>query len=559
METKNPPTVTSSYHHQRAPRTPESYFNVPESVALLNIVKSERIQSAFQSNRKNHASVWEMVAEVLNRFSARKRTAKQCCNRYENLKKIYTQLKKNPERHVRRNWPYMFLFKEIEEQRGECWGSNGKRLALISKNHNELSYYQRRRQAAELGVLLNKDNLTPHQHNLLQSLSHAAHSTDSSQSGASKLERFLPNHFVETQLNEAPVGMPGLPSQVGCYDDNPLQLQVAGAVAAAAAAAAVAAQLQGNPSTALNEEEPQHNQHNHNHNHSHNHSHNLSHSHSHNLSHNQNHSAAFKDHEPPEAPDYDKDCNGALNLHHNNSSTTNDNNISMNLACRSEPLSEGEFNPDDIQLMQTNYNGAQNFYSPSIDQNILHPDVIVDTDNLSDCSSSASLKSIDNKRKLSTSTDGDSTNYELIEYLKRREKRDEELLKRMDAREERLMQLLERTVMAIETLAAGKAAMSSSVSVNASTTTTSSSSSSSAASSSSCTATTVAPLKEAPASQAPAPALTSQSAVAVDVDMEPIDADADEDEADPDAVVVVPDDNNDDTTQQNEQEQATET
>lgn len=98
---------------------------------------------------------------------------------------------------------------------------------------------------------------------------------------------------------------------------------------------------------------------------------------------------------------------------------------------------------------------AQNFYSPSIDQNILHPDVIVDTDNLSDCSSSASLKS--GKRKLSTSTDGDSTNYELIEYLKRREKRDEELLKRMDAREERFMNLLERTVIAIEQLAAGKA------------------------------------------------------------------------------------------------------
>ncbi|XP_001991107.2 uncharacterized protein LOC6564632 [Drosophila grimshawi] len=453
METKNPPTVTSSYHHQRAPRTPESYFNVPESVALLNIVKSERIQSAFQSNRKNHASVWEMVAEVLNRFSARKRTAKQCCNRYENLKKIYTQLKKNPERHVRRNWPYMFLFKEIEEQRGECWGSNGKRLALISKNHNELSYYQRRRQAAELGVLLNKDNLTPHQHSLLQSLSHA-HSTDSSQSGASKLERFVPNHFVETQLSEG-AGLPvvGLPTSV--YDDNPLQLQVAGAVAAAAAAAAVAAQLrhepqlQGNSSSGLNQDEE------HLHSQSHNHSHN--HSHSHNLNLNHNHTAAFKDHghglqEPPEAPDFDKDCNGPLNLHHNSTSNTNDNNISM----KSEPLSEGEFNPDDIQLMQTNYNGAQNFYSPSIDQNILHPDVIVDTDNLSDCSSSASLKS--GKRKMSTSTDGDSTNYELIEYLKRREKRDEELLKRMDAREERFMSLLERTVVAIETLAAGKAA-----------------------------------------------------------------------------------------------------
>ncbi|EDW66325.2 uncharacterized protein meso18E [Drosophila virilis] len=471
METKNPPTVTSSYHHQRAPRTPESYFNVPESVALLNIVKSERIQSAFQSNRKNHASVWEMVAEVLNRFSARKRTAKQCCNRYENLKKIYTQLKKNPERHVRRNWPYMFLFKEIEEQRGECWGSNGKRLALISKNHNELSYYQRRRQAAELGVLLNKDNLTPHQHSLLQSLSHA-HSTDSSQSGASKLERFMPNHFVETQLSEGPCsngvgggGGGGLPLGVGLpgsgYDDNPLQLQVAGAVAAAAAAA-VAAQLrheqpQLQAANAGQEQEQPQLSHSHSHNHSHSHS--LSHSHGH------NHSAAFKDHghglhEPPEAPDFDKDCSGPLNLHHN-SSATNDNNISM----KSEPLSEGEFNPDDIQLMQTNYNGAQNFYSPSIDQNILHPDVIVDTDNLSDCSSSASLKS--GKRKMSTSTDGDSTNYELIEYLKRREKRDEELLKRMDAREERLMNLLERTVIAIEQLAAAKPATTSAAEVTA--------------------------------------------------------------------------------------------
>ncbi|ALC49562.1 meso18E [Drosophila busckii] len=468
QETKTPPSMTNSYHHQRAPRTPESYFNVPESVALLNIVKSERIQSAFQSNRKNHASVWEMVAEVLNRFSARKRTAKQCCNRYENLKKIYTQLKKNPERHVRRNWPYMFLFKEIEEQRGECWGSNGKRLALITKNHNELSYYQRRRQAAELGVMLNKDNLTPHQHSLLQSLSHA-HSTDSSQSGASKLERFLPNQFVETQLNEGPCANGGLPVGVGVYDDNPLQLQVAGAVAAAAAAAAVAAQMRHEPRGGNSEEEPQlnHSQnHNHNHSHNHNQSHNHSHTHSHNHSH--SHNAAFTEHghehlhEPPETPEFQKDCNGPLNLHHNSSSNNNDNNISM----KSEPLSEGEFNPDEIQLMQTNYNGAQNFYSPSLDQNILHPDVIVDTDNLSDCSSAVSLKS--GKRKLSTSTDGDSTNYELIEYLKRREKHDELLLKRMDAREERLMNLLERTVIAIETLAAGKlAATATSTNTNA--------------------------------------------------------------------------------------------
>lgn len=116
---------------------------------------------------------------------------------------------------------------------------------------------------------------------------------------------------------------------------------------------------------------------------------------------------------------------------------------------------------------------AQNFYTPSIDPNILHPDVIVDTDNLSDCSSTGSLHS--GKRKLSTSTDGDSTNYELIEYLKRREKRDEELLKRMDAREERLMTLLERAVMAFETLAAGKAATVSSSSSSSTTEATSSS------------------------------------------------------------------------------------
>ncbi|XP_070075431.1 uncharacterized protein meso18E [Drosophila takahashii] len=464
METKNPPPVTSSYHHQRAPRTPESYFNVPESVALLNIVKSERIQSAFQSNRKNHASVWEMVAEVLNRFSARKRTAKQCCNRYENLKKIYTQLKKNPERHVRRNWPYMFLFKEIEEQRGECWGSNGKRLALISKNHNELSYYQRRRQAAELGVLLNKDNLTPHQHSLLQSLSQSqshshAHSTDSSQSG-SKLERFLPNHFVEAQLNEVacPVGgsaavASGGGGGGGVFDENPLQMHVAAATAAAAAAAVAAHkrhELQmasvaggggggggvGQMATEDDDEdEPQRPAFK-------NHLHGLAHGHALGLGHN-----PMDD--PGEAPDFEKDCNGALNMHHQNNNH-HDNNISM----KSEPLSEGEFNPDDIQLMQTNYNGAQNYYSPGLDPNILHPDVIVDTDNLSDCSSSTTLKK---KRKMSTSTDGDSTNYELIEYLKRREKRDEEFLKRMDAREDRLMNLLERTVVAIETLAVRRA------------------------------------------------------------------------------------------------------
>ncbi|XP_013108575.2 uncharacterized protein LOC106087913 isoform X1 [Stomoxys calcitrans] len=410
----------NSYHHHRAPRTPESYFNVPESIALLNIVKSERIQSAFQSNRKNHASVWEMVAEVLNRYSARKRSAKQCCNRYENLKKIYTQLKKNPERHVRRNWPYMFLFKEIEEQRGECWGSNSKRIALLAKNQDELSYYHRRRQAAEFGALLDKQTQAAvvAQHNLLQSLA-AVHSNDSNSN--SKMERFLPNHFVEAQLgNEANGNVNGGTGNNSVYDDaspmalqitrkehdshdmphdlpenaahNLLQAHLSGGAAAAAAAAAAANGLK----EALVQQ-------------------------------------------------FEKDCNGALNLQ------TSDNNISMNDtdSYRSEPMSDGEFNPDDIQLMQTNYNGAQNFYPNNIDHNILHPDVIVDTDNLTECSSGETPKT---KRKLSTSTDGDSTNYELIEYLKRREKRDEELLRRMDAREERLLNLLERTVVAIEAL-----------------------------------------------------------------------------------------------------------
>lgn len=185
------------HHSTRAPRTPESYFNVPESIALLNIVKSERIQSAFQSNRKNHASVWEMVADVLNRMSSRKRSAKQCCNRYENLKKIYTQLKKNPEKHVRRNWPYMYLFKEIEENRGECWGSNGKRtlngssVGLNGKgNSNELSYYHRRH-AAALSMLIN-----PAMHKDTMALAAMA------MNNGENLERFVANNFVETEMNE---------------------------------------------------------------------------------------------------------------------------------------------------------------------------------------------------------------------------------------------------------------------------------------------------------------------------------------------------------------------
>ncbi|XP_053951861.1 uncharacterized protein LOC128859136 [Anastrepha ludens] len=457
----------SNYHHHRAPRTPESYFNVPESIALLNIVKSERIQSAFQSNRKNHASVWEMVAEVLNRFSARKRSAKQCCNRYENLKKIYTQLKKNPERHVRRNWPYMFLFKEIEEQRGECWGSaNGKRLALIAKSHKELSYYQRRRQAAELGVAyLGKDAAAVMQHSLLQSLS-----TDSS-SNNSKMERFLPNHFVEAQLGD------GLGGGMSMYDDGaPLNLPQSASAAAAAAVAAAAMnvvmqkeqELRENGLSGVgssvggmengNEDAKQHRANEINGPLTLNGGADVPNGRIGSVANGGAIGTMLAPH-PDNGikdvlrPHYEKDCNGggALSL------PNGDNNISM----KSEPMSEGEFNPDDIQLMQTNYNGSQNYYPHNIDTNILHPDVIVDTDNISDCSSvlagdgiGGSAKS---KRKLSTSTDGgDSTNYELIEYLKRREKRDEELLRRMDAREERLLALLERTVVAIETLAGKK-------------------------------------------------------------------------------------------------------
>ncbi|XP_055841673.1 uncharacterized protein LOC129908881 isoform X2 [Episyrphus balteatus] len=337
METKTPTTS----QHQRAPRTPESYFNVPESIALLNIVKSERIQSAFQSNRKNHASVWEMVAEILNRFSTRKRSAKQCCNRYENLKKIYTQLKKNPEKHVRRNWPYMYLFKEIEDQRGETWGSNGKRLQLGAKE--ELSYYHRRR-AAALNLLLVKEAAQQngagddHPHN-------------------GKIERYMANSFVETQLND--------------YDDG--------------------------------------------------------------------------EREKNFRPDYIRNGHTVNDSqHHDKKASSSD-----STAVKHEPTSDNDFNPDDITLVPCDYNGSHNFYPHNIDPTLLHPDVIVDTDNISE-SSSRSSKS---KRKTSTSTDGDSTNYELIEYLKRRERRDEEMFKRMEEREKRLLNLLERTVIAIECLA----------------------------------------------------------------------------------------------------------
>lgn len=125
-----------------------------------------------------------MVAEILNRFSARKRSAKQCCNRYENLKKIYTQLKKNPEKHVRRNWPYMYLFKEIEDQRGETWGANGKRLQMGAKE--ELSYYHRRR-AAALNLLMAKD---------------AAQQNGGEDHSNGKVERYMANSFVEAQLND---------------------------------------------------------------------------------------------------------------------------------------------------------------------------------------------------------------------------------------------------------------------------------------------------------------------------------------------------------------------
>ncbi|XP_055914602.1 uncharacterized protein LOC129947879 isoform X2 [Eupeodes corollae] len=337
METKTPTTS----QHQRAPRTPESYFNVPESIALLNIVKSERIQSAFQSNRKNHASVWEMVAEILNRFSTRKRSAKQCCNRYENLKKIYTQLKKNPEKHVRRNWPYMYLFKEIEDQRGETWGSNGKRLQIGAKE--ELSYYHRRR-AAALNLLLAKEAAAAQQSNCI----------DEHTNG--KMERYMANSFVETQLND--------------YEDG--------------------------------------------------------------------------EREKNFRTDYSRNGNGVQDTQHDKKPSS-----SESTAVKHEPISDNDFNPDDITLVPCDYNGSHNFYPHNIDPTLLHPDVIVDTDNISE-SSSRSSKS---KRKTSTSTDGDSTNYELIEYLKRRERRDEEMFKRMEEREKRLLNLLERTVIAIECLA----------------------------------------------------------------------------------------------------------
>lgn len=222
------------------------------------------------------------------------RSAKQCCNRYENLKKIYTQLKKNPERHVRRNWPYMFLFKEIEEQRGECWGSNSKRMALIAKNQNELSYYHRRRQAAEFGALLDKQTQAAvvAQHNLLQSLA-AVHSNDSNSN--CKLERFLPNHFVETQLGNDTSNTNGAD---GVYDDSsPLPLQAArkeeihdiaddlpDAAAAAAAAAHNLLQAHVNGVTAVNANELKESL----------------------------------------AQEYEKDCNGALNLQ-----TSDNNNVSM--------------------------------------------------------------------------------------------------------------------------------------------------------------------------------------------------------------------------------------
>lgn len=241
-----------------------------------------------------------MVAEVLNRYSARKRSAKQCCNRYENLKKIYTQLKKNPERHVRRNWPYMFLFKEIEEQRGECWGSNSKRIALLAKNQDELSYYHRRRQAAEFGALLDKQTQAAvvAQHNLLQSLA-AVHSNDSNSN--SKLERFLPNHFVEAQLgneNSATNGAGGGGGGAGSvYDDSsPMPLQMSRKdhdghhdmtddMPQNAAHNLLQAHLNGSAAVAV--------------------------------------AAAANGLKEALAQQYEKDCNGALNLQ------TNDNNVSM--------------------------------------------------------------------------------------------------------------------------------------------------------------------------------------------------------------------------------------
>ncbi|EDW45295.1 GM16184 [Drosophila sechellia] len=88
--------------------------------------------------------------------------------------------------------------------------------------------------------------------------------------------------------------------------------------------------------------------------------------------------------------------------------------------------------------------------------NILHPDVIVEHGH--SCRTAPHGPTL-KKEAQDVHLDPTATapNYELIEYLKRREKQTEELLKRMDAREDRLMNLLERTVVAIETLAVKRA------------------------------------------------------------------------------------------------------
>lgn len=341
--------------HQRAPRTPDSYFNVSESVTLLNIVKSDRIQNAFQSNRKNHSSVWEMVASILNRYNDKKRTSKQCCNRYENLKKIYTQLKRNPEKHVRRNWPYMGLFKEIEDQRGESWGTNQKRIKTES-------YYQRRRAM----MMMNNNTMT------------------------------IADGMAKEQTNGGGVQ----PNSLG-----PAALAIENGIF-----------NNGNNSITLIRKMPNY------------------------MNPPVTSANNTRNNNSEDCDDDEEDDDDTKDDHFNFS----------DIAIKKEYPDYEEDN--DNSYMQNNYNGHPEIYMNGhndSERNILHPDVIVDTDHVTD-SSSISMRT---KRKLSTSTDAESTNYELIEYLKKREKRDEEMFKRMEEREERLIRLLERTVVAIEHIA----------------------------------------------------------------------------------------------------------
>ncbi|XP_055371703.1 putative uncharacterized protein DDB_G0286901 isoform X2 [Condylostylus longicornis] len=540
--------------HQRTPRTPESYFNVPESIALLNIVKSERIQCAFQSNRKNHASVWEMVAGILNKYSNRKRSAKQCCNRYENLKKIYTQLKKNPERHVRRNWPYMYLFREIEEQRGETWGITNKRAATnllqsalngeglepieipdlrdvntsgnglhqdhIIANHqhhlsnqthpstvtnqsavasaivsnvqsssnssslvasiaaaaaaaaaaagnsstihtnshgnnkikHEISYYQRRKNMVALtNMLMNREVM----------LTNLNNNSENSES-----DRLLPNNFVETELHEDDEDddiddtdnidnqNDSIMVSDNCNDvtqsknnnniNNDLSINNNhGSIDLSMFG--LRAVHHNNDHNTQSKNDSRHNNinnHNINYNNSNNCSSNNNNNNNSNIANNHNKKRNIQEFGLPDFlsnikhPEYF--MNG-LNGHRKNSIINNsDSNNNSN---------------------NNNIDNHNNLNNNSLTNNIINSNDITfdpNNDTLSE-SSNISLTTRNNKRRKSSTTEtdgGESTNYELIEYLRRREKRDEDMYKKMNDREERLINLLERTVIAFERIAA---------------------------------------------------------------------------------------------------------